>query len=153
MATDRRKQADKKAGRKALARVDGARGQRDGRGRTAAQAKASSRRRLGGALAATLMAVGVLYVVAFPAQSLWTQRAATTSAEAQLQDLQSQRLQAKRKVALLHTPEQIHKLAIQLYGLQDPGSEVYDVLPGPAVPTGLPTTWPFAGVERALGGH
>ena len=144
--------SDAKAGRTALSRVDGARGQREGRGRVQARAKAQSRRRLGGAVAATVVAVGVLYVVAFPAQTLWTQRTATTKAEAEFSDLQAQRLSAKRKADLLTTPAQIEKLAREIYGFQHPGDEVYNVLPGPTEPTGLPTTWPFTGVERALSG-
>lgn len=99
------------------------------------------------------MAVGVLYVVAFPAQTLWTQRTATTKAVAELSDLRGQRLSAKRKADLLTTPEQIQKLAREIYGFQQKGEEVYSVLPGPAEPMGLPTTWPFTGVERAIGGN
>lgn len=105
-----------------------------------------------GGLAATVILVGVLFVAVFPLQTYRTQRAATVKAEAELRDVREERARVKRESALLQTDAEIERRAREKYGYQKPGEETYNILPAPIDPIGLPDTWPFTGVERALGG-
>ena len=150
----RRPPATPAAGRRASARaigeVDGPRGQRDGRNR-AARAQAQARRRLMLGLTATVMLVGVLFVAVFPARTYLDQRSATKAAEAELAEVRAERAAVQRESKRLETPEEIEKRAREEFGYTKPGEETYNILPAPADPIGLPDSWPFTGVERALG--
>lgn len=128
------------------------RGQRDGATVTASRVRNRGRRRFVGALAATVILVGVLFVAVFPLQSYRTQRAATVKAEAELRDVRNERSRVRRESELLQTDAEIERQARKKFGYQKPGEETYNILPAPTDPIGLPDTWPFTGVERALGG-
>lgn len=146
------RRTDSSAGRKALGRVDGVRGQRDGPTVTRSRVRNRGRRRLVGGLAATVISVGVLFVGVFPVNTYRTQRAATVKAEAQLRDVQAERARVKQASQLLQTDPEIERRAREWFGYQLPDEQIYNVLPAPADPIGLPDAWPFAGVERLLGG-
>ncbi|MBA3283106.1 MAG: septum formation initiator family protein [Acidimicrobiia bacterium] len=128
------------------------RGQRDGATVTANRVRNRGRRRLVGALAATVIMVGVLFVAVFPLQTYRTQRAATVKAESELRDVRKERARVKRETELLLTDGEIERQARGKFGFQRPGEETYNILPAPTDPIGLPETWPFTGLERALGG-
>lgn len=129
-----------------------------GRSRSAADAGtddarrgAVPRRRVTIGLVATVIAIGVLFVGVFPASTWWKQRQATATAEAELRQVRAERERVQRETERLTTPEEIEKRARAEFGFQKPGEEIYNVLPAPAEPIGLPDSWPFVGVERALG--
>jgi len=128
------------------------RGQRDGATVTANRVRNRGRRRLVGALAATVVMVGVLFVAVFPLQTYRTQRAATVKAESELRDVRKERARVKRETELLLTDGEIERQARGKFGFQWPGEETYNILPAPTDPIGLPETWPFTGLERALDG-
>jgi len=102
-------------------------------------------------VAATVISVGVLFVAVFPVNSYRTQRAATVKAEADLLRVREERARVRRATQLLETDAEIEERAREEFGYQRPGEETYYILPAPADPTGLPDTWPFTGVERAVG--
>ena len=134
-----------------MGRVDGPRGQRDGDEVVARRARRSGRGRLIGLLAPLVLLVGVILVALFPLQNLRHQRANTATAEAELAEVVAERERIQQETRLLETDEEIERRAREDYGYQRPGEEIYNVLPSPTEPIGLPETWPFTGVERALG--
>lgn len=140
----------RRASARALGEVDGPRGQREGRNQ-AARARAQARRRLMVGLAAFVMVVGVLFVAVFPARTYLDQQSATKAAEAELRQVRRELAAVRRESERLETREEIEKRAREEFGYKKPGEETYNILPAPADPIGLPDSWPFAGVERALG--
>lgn len=134
-----------------MARVDGPRGQRDGDETVKRRERRRGRGRLIGLLAPLVLLVGVVLVAVFPLQNLRSQQADTAEAEAELADVRAERERVRDEIELLNTDEEIERRAREDYGYQRPGEEIYNVLPSPTEPIGLPETWPFTGVERALG--
>ena len=134
-----------------MERVDGPRGQRDGDAVVQRRERRGGRARLIRFLAPLVLLVGVTLVAVFPMQNLRNQRAATADARAELAEVKAERERVQQEAALLETDEEIERRAREDYGYQRPGEEIYNVLPSPTDPIGLPETWPFTGVERALG--
>jgi len=106
--------------------------------------------RLVAALVASVLCVGVLFVVVFPTRSYLAQRASIRKAQSRLDalDRRNRRLAAERR--RLTTPTEIERLARAQYGLVRPGEQAYAILPAPKTPLGLPELWPFAGLEQVL---
>lgn len=104
-----------------------------------------------GALAATVIAVGVLFVAVFPLQSYRTQRTATVQAEAELAEVRAERARVQREADQLRTDAEIERRAREA-GYREPGQELVYPLPSATEPIGLPETWPFLGLESALAG-
>ena len=102
-------------------------------------------------ITATVLLVGVLFVAVLPTRTWFTQRSATATSEAELAKVRAERRRVTREIERLRTPEEITKRAREDFGYVKPGEESYAVLPPPTDPIGLPDTWPFIGVERALG--
>lgn len=100
---------------------------------------------------ATVILVGVLFVAVLPASTYFSQKSSTATSEAELAKVQAERRRVNKEIARLRTPEEITKRAREDFGYVKPGEEPYAVLPAPTDPIGLPDTWPFIGVERALG--
>lgn len=138
------------ADRRALGRVDGARGERDGKA-VQHKARTRARRRLVGALAFTVLAVGVLFAAISPLTSWWEQRSDTAATQEELQEIRAERERVQAETERLTTPEEIEKQARAELGFQRPGEETYNHLPAQLEPIGLPETWPFTGVERTIG--
>ena len=138
--------------RQALGKVDGPRGQRDGRGADARRRRARTRRRLAGLAVSTVLVVGVLFAAGFPLRTYLTQRASTRKAEAQLREVQAERKAADDERKKLDTPEGVEKRARDL-GYVKPGEQSYEILPGRTDPIGLPPGWPFTGVEEIIRGR
>jgi len=130
--------------------VDGPRGQRDGVEVTARRA-ARARRRLVGAVTASVVAIAVLFLAGLPVKTYLQQRNDTRKAEAALAEVQEERQRIARETSRLETPAAIEERAREELGFQRPDEETYNVLPVPSEPLGLPDAWPFTGVERALG--
>ena len=135
--------------RRALGRVDGARGQRDGN-LTVKQRAGRSRRRLVFALGLSVLMIGVLFVAVFPTRTYLTQRTATHKVDKRLAQLAAEQRALDRQAKRLSTPAEIERLARERYGLVRPGEEAYAVLPQAAPPIGLPDVWPFADIEQHL---
>ena len=104
-------------------------------------------------LAGSVILLGVLFVAVFPTTTYLRQRTDTRQAEAQLRAVEAERAAIKRESDKLTTPAEIEKRAREEFGYKKPGEETYNILPAPADAIGLPDTWPFTGVERALGGR
>lgn len=130
--------------------MDGPRGQRDGAEVTARRA-ARARRRLVGAVTASVVAIAVLFLAGLPVKTYLQQRNDTRRAEAALAEVQEERQRIARETSRLETPAAIEERAREELGFQRPDEETYNVLPVPSEPLGLPDAWPFTGVERALG--
>ncbi|MCU1350849.1 MAG: septum formation initiator [Acidimicrobiales bacterium] len=135
--------------RKALGRVDGARGQRDGEAVRRRQAR-RPRRRLVFAMGISVLLVGVLFVAVFPTRTYLAQRAATRKADARLAQLAAEKRALDHSAKRLSTPAEIERLARAQFGLVRPGEEAYAVLPPPTPPLGFPELWPFAGLQQRL---
>ena len=132
-----------------MGRMDGPRGQRDGR-RSAQKARARSRRRLAGGLVATILLVGILFVGVFPTRTYLAQRAATHSSEAQLAQVRKDRAAVEAERDKLKSDAELERRAREDFGYVKKGEESYNILPKPTEPLGLPDGWPFTDVERAV---
>jgi cell division protein FtsB len=117
----------------------------------APRAKIRARRRAIGALALTVVLVGVLLFAVFPTRQWWDQRQETAAAEAELAEVRAERERVQQEQELLLTDEEIERRAREELGYVNDGEDVYMVLPAPADPIGLPEGWPFTGVERVFG--
>ncbi|MCU1452642.1 MAG: septum formation initiator [Acidimicrobiales bacterium] len=135
--------------RRALGRVDGGRGQRDGETARRRQAR-RPRRRLVFAMGVSVLLVGVLFVAVFPTRTYLAQRAATRKADARLAQLAAEKRTLDAQATRLETPAEIERLAREWFGMVRPGEEAYAVLPKPVPPIGLPDIWPFTGLDQRL---
>jgi cell division protein FtsB len=152
MAADRRPPGSSDASRRALARVDGPRGQRDGRATVEARRDHRRRlRRVGIAAAVVLLLVGVGLVAGSPWRSYREQQAEGRTVDATLAAIEAERAEVEAKHDLLTTEAEIERKAREELGLVRPGEEAFAVVPEPVDPAGLPAVWPFTGVEQALG--
>lgn len=138
--------------RRALERVDGPRGEREGRAVVAARRRRQVRlKRIGVLAAVTVLLLGVGVVVASPWRSVREQGAEAAEAEERLAELKAQRAEAQRQYQELTTDEAIERKAREELGLVEPGEEAFSTVPNAVDPAGLPAQWPFTGVEAALG--
>lgn len=103
-----------------------------------------------GALVASVLSVGVLFVAVLPTRTYLAQRAAVHKAEHQVHVLDQQNQQFSTQERRLTTPSEIERLARAQYGLVRPGEEAYAILPAPKPPIGFPELWPFTGLEHLL---
>jgi len=103
-----------------------------------------------GGLALTVLLIGVLFVAVFPTSTWWNQHQDTVKAEAQLRDLEAESTRVRKATERLGTDAEIEAQA-RRNGYVKPGEEAYYILPQPVAPIGLPDSWPFTGVEQALG--
>lgn len=106
--------------------------------------------RLVGALVASVLCVGVLFVVVFPTRSYLAQRASIHKARQRVDALDRRNRRLAAESRRLTTPTEIERLARAQYGLVRPGEQAYAILPAPKPPLGLPELWPFAGFEHLL---
>ncbi len=133
-----------------MARVDGPRGRRDGAGEEARRRKVRRRARIMVGLAVTVLLVGVLFVAVLPTPTFLEQRSETAQLESELAEVQAEREAVQAEIDRLGTDSEVEALA-RRNGYVRPGEEAYNVMPTPIDPIGLPDTWPFAGVEEAMG--
>lgn len=139
---------------RALRRVDGPRGVRDGQSASRAERRRRTRNRrrlLTGAIALALF-VGVLFGAVFPTRTYLAQRTAIRRSQAQLREVRAHAASVKAKQDRLRTGAEIERRARADFGYVKPGEEAYNILPAPTDPIGLPTGWPFTGAEQALRG-
>lgn len=140
------------ASKRALGRVDGPRGQRDGRAvEVARQRRQRLLKRLGLGAAAVLLLVAVVLVAGSPLRNVRDQQAENAAAAAELAELEAEEAELMRQIAELRDEAEIERKAREELGLVRPGEEAFSYVPDPVDPAGLPPTWPFTGVEQALG--
>lgn len=139
---------DRRAAR-ALGRVDGPRGQRDGSAVVRRRLTNKGRRRTVTLAVATTLFLGVLFVAVFPTRTMLQQRSDTRAASAELAALGRERAALRKKVAEQNDPATIEQRARE-QGWVWPWEESYSILPAPVPAIGLPDTWPFTGLEQLL---
>lgn len=142
--------AGKRANSRAMSRVDGPRGRRDGQGEEARRRKMRTRARIMVGVAVTVLLVGVLFVAVLPTSTFLDQRSDTDRLEAELAEIEAERAAVADEIERLGTDSEIEAQA-RRNGYVQPGEEAYNVLPTPIDPIGLPEVWPFTGVEEAMG--
>jgi cell division protein FtsL len=94
-----------------------------------------------GLVAVVLVSAGV--VASFPARQILGQRQAPAAAEGHLSALDGDISRLQTRVASLHQPDEIKRLAREKLDLVEPGQESYRVVFPPAGPVPLPHGWPF----------
>jgi cell division protein FtsB len=142
--------AESRSNTRAMARVDGARGRRDGVGEVERRRKMRRRARIMVGMAVTVLLVGVLFVAVLPTSTFFDQRSETERLEAELAELEAERAAIGAEIDRLGTDSEIEAQA-RRNGYVQPGEEAYNILPTPIDPIGLPEVWPFTGVEEAMG--
>jgi cell division protein FtsB len=84
---------------------------------------------------ATIVVVGLLFVVVFPVQAWMRQRADLRTSERRLEVIHKERVQLERQAAELKEPGEVERIARALYGMVRPGEQAYAAVPGPATTT------------------
>jgi cell division protein FtsB len=84
---------------------------------------------------ATIVVVGLLFVVVFPLQAWMRQRADLETSERRLAVIRKERMQLERHAAALEDPSEVERIARALYGMVRPGEQAYAAVPGPATTT------------------
>ena len=80
---------------------------------------------------ATIVVIGLLFVVVFPVQAWMRQRDDLHASEHRLEVIKTQRLQLQREAERLADPREVERIARELYGMVRPGEQAYAVVPGP----------------------
>jgi len=84
---------------------------------------------------ATIVVVGLLFVVVFPLQAWMRQRASLSASEHRLEVIRKERVKLERQAAKLEDPSEVERIARVLYGMVRPGEQAYAAVPGPATTT------------------
>ena len=93
---------------------------------------------------ATLVVVGLLFVVVFPVSAWLDQRSMLDQSERRLQTLERERMRLDRRAALITTPAEVEKIARERFGMVRPGEQAYAAVPGTSATTTSSTTLPIA---------
>jgi cell division protein FtsB len=91
---------------------------------------------------ATIVVVGLLFVVVFPMQAWMQQRSDLRASEHRLEVIRKERQQLERQAAKLEDPSEVERIARALYGMVRPGEQAYAAVPGPATTTTTAPTGP-----------
>lgn len=94
--------------------------------------------------------MGVIFVAVLPAPTFFEQRSDSADLEVELAEVKAERAAVRAELDRLGTDSEIEAQA-RRNGYVRPGEEAYNILPASVEPMGLPDTWPFTGVEAALG--
>jgi cell division protein FtsB len=89
---------------------------------------------------ATLVVIGLLFVVVFPVQAWMRQRSDLSASQHRLTVIRAERQRLERAAHRLNDPSEIERLARELYGMVRPGEQAWATVPGP--PTTTTTTAP-----------
>jgi cell division protein FtsB len=84
---------------------------------------------------ATVVVVGLLFVVVFPVQAWMRQRADLRASEHRLEVIRKERMRLQRAAARLDEPSEVERIARALYGMVRPGEQAYAAVPGPPTTT------------------
>lgn len=99
-----------------------------------------------------VVVVGVLLFGVFPTRSLLAQRQALAERQATLDELEAEGAQLDARIAELHDPEEIEKLARRDFDLVKPGDQTFSLSPNDDVPLRAPDGWPFTNLVDQLSG-
>lgn len=92
---------------------------------------------------ATIVVIGLLFVVVFPLQAWMRQRDDLHASEHRLAVIRKERQRIEREAARLRDPREVERLARQLYGMVRPGEQAYAAVPGlPTTTTTVPAATP-----------
>jgi cell division protein FtsB len=92
------------------------------------------------------LTVGIMVIGVFPTRTWLDQRAAVSSAQRELAELNADNEQRRARVAALQTDAEIERIAREEHGFAKVGEEVYHVLPPAEDPVRVPEAWPFTRV-------
>lgn len=84
---------------------------------------------------ATIVVIGLLFVVVFPVQSWMHQRADLRASEHRLTVIRKERQRLERAALHLRDPREVERLARELYGMVRPGEQAYAAVPGASTTT------------------
>jgi len=84
---------------------------------------------------ATIVVIGLLFVVVFPVQAWMRQRADLHASEHRLEVIRAERRHLQREARQLQDPREVERIARELYGMVRPGEQAYAVVPGPTTTT------------------
>ena len=90
---------------------------------------------------ATIVVIGLLFVVVFPMQAWMRQRDDLRVSEHRLAVIRKDRQRLERAALHLQDPREVERIARELYGMVRPGEQAYAAVPGPPTTT---TTAPAA---------
>jgi cell division protein FtsB len=93
---------------------------------------------------ATVVVIGLLFVVVFPLQAWMRQRNDLHASEHRLEVIHGERVRLQREAAKLQDPREVERIARELYGMVRPGEQAYAVVPGPPTTTTTVATTPAA---------
>ena len=82
----------------------------------------------------SIVVVGVLFLLVFPARTYLGQRRSLAAAEHRVSVLSGENATLDQRVAKLQDQAEIERIAREQYGLVKPGEEAYAILPPPTVP-------------------
>ena len=84
---------------------------------------------------ATVVVVGLLFVVVFPLQAWMRQRDDLRTSQHRLEVIHDARVRLEREAARLREPSEVERIARALYGMVRPGEQAFAAVPGPATTT------------------
>ena len=84
---------------------------------------------------ATIVVIGLLFVVVFPVQAWMRQRDDLHASEHRLEVIRAERIRLQHEAQQLKDPREVERIARELYGMVRPGEQAYAVVPGPTTTT------------------
>lgn len=91
---------------------------------------------------ALVLFAGLVYFI-FPTTTWLDQRAEAAEVRETLQVLNNEQAELREDIARMRTDEEIERIARRDFNFVFPGEEAYAVLPAPAAPVTIPSSWPF----------
>lgn len=85
-----------------------------------------------------------LVAFVFPTTTWLDQRAEAAELEETLAVLTAEQIHLREDIARMRTDDEIERIARRDFNLVFPGEEAYALLPAPATPVEIPTSWPFS---------
>ena len=82
----------------------------------------------------SVVVVGVLFLLVFPARTYLGQRRSLAAAEHRVRVLSGENRSLDDRVSKLQDDSEIEHIAREQYGLVKPGEEAYAILPPPTIP-------------------
>lgn len=84
---------------------------------------------------ATIVVIGLLFVVVFPVQAWMRQRDDLHASQRRLEVIRKERQRLERAAKRLEDPREVERIARELYGMVRPGEQAYAAVPGPTTTT------------------
>jgi cell division protein FtsB len=87
------------------------------------------------ATVATIVVIGLLFVVVFPVQAWMRQRADLRTSQHRLTVIRQERQRLEREAKRLQDPQEVERIAREMYGMVRPGEQAYAAVPGTTTTT------------------